>query len=158
MMENLRPNRDEYYKAMLDVVSTRGTCLRAKQGALILREHRVIVTQYNGALPGQPHCTTETCNATEPCKNSVHAEEGAIVFAAKKGIPLEGTTMWCTTMPCPTCARLIVQAGIKELIYTKTYRLTEGIDILTRSGVKVRQYGGPHIQDSTNGQRNKQTH
>ena len=147
-MENIRPNRDDYYKALLDVVATRGTCLRAKQGALITREHRVIVTQYNGALAGQAHCTPLTCNQDTPCKSSVHAEEGAIIFAAKKGIPLEGTTMWCTTLPCPTCARLIVQAGIKELIYTKNYRLAEGLNILTQSGVTVRKYGELHIQDN----------
>ncbi len=136
-----RPNRDEYYKNLLDVVATRGTCLRAKQGAMILRDRRVIVTQYNGALPGQAHCTEDTCNSTTPCSNSVHAEEGAIVFAAKEGIPLKGTTMWCTTLPCPTCARLIAQAGISELVYTRDYRKTEGLSILEMSGVKVRKYG-----------------
>lgn len=134
-----RPSRDAYYKKIVEDTASRGTCGRAKQGAIIVYDRRIIVSQYNGPLPGAPHCSIAHCDTTKPCTRAIHAEMGAIVFAAKKGIAIEGASMYCSTVPCKKCAEGIIQAGIVELGYINSYRNTEGLELLKNNGVKVRQ-------------------
>jgi len=99
-------------------------------------DNRIASTGYNGASKGEDHCTDETCSSQQSCPNSIHAEANAIAYAAKKGVALEGGIAYITHSPCHTCARLLVQAGIKEIYYETEYRKTD-FDLLTRAGLKV---------------------
>jgi len=107
------------------VVAKRGTCLRAKVGAVATQDNRVVATGYNGSVRGQPHCTSESCTPHDHCPNSVHAEANLIAYSAKKGVALEGATLYITHSPCKKCTELIIQAGIKEIYFTEAYRDTD---------------------------------
>jgi len=133
-----RPSRDLTYLKMAELMALRGTCKRAKVGCVIAVDNRVVVVSYNGALPNHEHCTDTICNSSAPCLNSVHAEANAIYFAAKKGIPLEGGTIYVTHSPCNKCAEAIIQAGIKKVIFGTVYRDTN-FATFESSGVEIEQ-------------------
>jgi dCMP deaminase len=95
---------------------------------------------YNGAPSGMPHCDPEICNPDEPCTRTVHAEANAIAFAAKKGIETEGATLYTTASPCNDCAKLLINAGIKRVIFWERYRDASPMNLLMAAGVKVEQF------------------
>lgn len=95
---------------------------------------------YAGAPSGLPHCNPTTCNADQPCTRTVHAEAGAITYAARMGLPIEGTTLYCTHCPCLECSKLIINSGIVKVVYEIPYRKTEGLDLLLNSGIMVFQF------------------
>ncbi len=109
------------------VMSKRSTCMRGRVGAVATIEGRIVAVGYNGSLSGSPHCTSQTCNDSAPCSNTVHAEANLIAFCARKGISLEGGTLYITHSPCETCAKLIVQAGFLKVYYEKPYRVTHNL-------------------------------
>jgi dCMP deaminase len=131
-----RLDRDSLNMNLAKVVSLRGTCLRAKVGAVVVKDRRVVSTGYNGAPTGGPHCNDETCTPNEPCKNSIHAEANAIAYAAKHGVALRGAVIYVTHSPCQKCSELIIQSGITEVIYAKKYRATP-FKMLKDGGVRV---------------------
>lgn len=132
-----RPTREEIYMEIAHVIAKRGTCERAQVGCVITQDDRIVSTGYNGPAAGW-HCEAIYCgDKTGYCTHAIHAEANAIVFAAKKGIALQGAKMYCTWSPCVACAKLIIQAGIRELYYQQAYRDTAGISILERSGIKT---------------------
>src|SRR5690606_24473551 len=133
----MRISRDEWLMAMAHLTALRSTCLRLQVGAVIARHGRIMSTGYAGAPSGLPHCTPETCNETTPCTNTAHAEIGAITFAAREGIAVGGSTLYCTHSPCKPCAQSIINAGITKVIYDHKYRKTEGIETLEKAGVAV---------------------
>ena len=120
---NERPAWDEYFIDIAILVSSRSTCLRKQHGAIIVKDRQILSTGYNGTPAKITHC--ETCFRTEHniphgtmyelCR-SVHAEANAIVQAAKHGIVIDGATIYITGIPCLMCARLIINAGIKEVV------------------------------------------
>lgn len=116
---------------------------RLRVGAVITRDNRIISTGFNGSPPGHDNCCElETENGVLVSKKStIHAEENAILFAARTGISTENATIYCTHSPCFFCARLIVNAGIRSVIYSEKYRDDEGVRFLIDSsvGVKCRQ-------------------
>jgi dCMP deaminase len=115
-------------------------CDRLKVGAVIVKDNRIIVNAWNGTLPGICNECEETIGDRIVTSEFVlHAEQNAILFAAKNGISIKGASMYITHSPCKTCAKLIAGAGIKEVIYNEEYRDTEGIDFLKKVGVKVRK-------------------
>lgn len=114
------------------------TCNRLKVGAVIARNGRVIVSGYNGAPSKLPHCGEECYPGGPPCKRAVHAEANAIAFAAKYGIATDETTMVSTDSPCLECARLIINAGIREVYYQREYRDTKPLAELQAAGVVTR--------------------
>jgi dCMP deaminase len=113
-----------------ELVSKRSTCLRRKVGAVIVQDKRILTTGYNGAPRGLPHCLEMGClreekevasgERQELCRG-LHAEQNAIVQAALYGISIKGSILYCTTQPCVTCAKMIINAGIKRIIYQKKY-------------------------------------
>ena len=135
-----RLERDELYFGMTFLLAARGTCLRAKVGCVIVRDGRVVSTGYVGSPAGTPHCLDEGCitDSTGSCIRTVHAEANAIAFAAKVGIKLEGSTLYCTHRPCLSCAKLIVNAGIKEVKYLSRYGSEAGEQLLAAAGVHVK--------------------
>jgi len=118
-----RPDWDSYFIDLAVLVSSRSTCLRKQHGAVIVKDRQILSTGYNGTPAKITHC--ETCFRTEHniphgtmyelCR-SVHAEANAIVQAAKHGISINGATIYITGIPCLMCARLIINAGIKEVV------------------------------------------
>jgi len=135
-----RPGRVSWLMSLALLVSKRSTCSRRQVGALAEKDGRVLVTGYNGAPSGFPHCIDHGgCRLNERggCLDAVHAEANLIAFAAKHGISLEGATVYTTCAPCLDCAKLLINAGIKKVLYLEEYRDTRGKDLLIQAGVKV---------------------
>ena len=108
---------------MAHLVATRATCDRKHVGAVIVKDNRVLSTGYNGSLPGAPHCDTDGHLMVDGhCVRTVHAEANAIAHAAKHGVPLDGSTLYVTASPCPTCYKLAVSAGIQRIVYDEYYK------------------------------------
>lgn len=137
MNDTQRISRNEYYSAVALITSLRSTCGRAQVGCAIVKDGRIISVGYNGSLPNHLQCTEANCKLGEHCKISVHAEANAIAWAAKEGIALKGSSIYCTHLPCLKCTELIIQAGIVEVNYMISYRITDGLEKLKASGIIV---------------------
>jgi dCMP deaminase len=143
--------RPDHHTVLMDYArnaSRRSTCSRLHVGAVLTADTRLISTGYNGAPSGMPHCDhTCTCPGdgpnhwtgcpTGPCEISVHAEANAIAFAARYGVRTDKTALYVTHEPCLTCAKLIVNAGIKDVIYDQPYRNHDGVRLLFDAGIRV---------------------
>lgn len=127
----MRKSWDEYFMEIAEIVKTRSTCLRRQVGAVIVKENRIITTGYNGAPSGLKHCTEiggcERARLNIPsgqrhelCR-ALHAEQNAIIQAAKVGVSTEGTTIYITLQPCVICAKMLVNAGIKRIVFKGEY-------------------------------------
>lgn len=114
----------------------RGTCLRLQVGAVISRDGRPLSIGYNGAPTGMSHCNAATCDPHQPCTWASHAEQNAIDYAARKGISTEAADLHLTDSPCPTCARSIINAGIRRVVYEREYRDPEGLRLLKLAAVR----------------------
>lgn len=124
-----------------NTISESSKCTRAKVGAVIVKNNRIISTGYNGKPSGWEDDCREGC---EGCKYTVHAEANAITFAAKNGVSTCGSDIYVTLSPCSNCALLIIQAGIKKVYFKELYKSEssngeDGIKILLESGVQVYQ-------------------
>jgi len=135
-----RPSRHEINMAMAEVIALRGTCIRKQVGCVIVTENnRPISSGYNGSVIKGKHCGELECKIEEKCTHSIHAEQNAISYAAKEGIALEGSTLYCTTAPCYICAKMIYQAGIVRVYYTHAYTDDLGINLLKELGIPIIQ-------------------
>lgn len=148
---NKAPERipwDHYFMRIARLVARRSTCIRRKVGAVIVRDKHILTTGYNGAPKGLAHCTEIGClreelgipsgERVEICRG-IHAEQNALVQAARFGISLEGGVLYCTTQPCVTCAKLLINAGIERIIYLEGYADKLGNRMLIESGVVLEQ-------------------
>ena len=119
-------------------------------GALIVRDRRVIATGYNGAPAGMPHCDDVGCDLSENggCQRTVHAEANAITKVAKSNNSSEGSTLYITASPCLECAKLIIQAGIIRVVYSDSYRISDGIELLEKAKVEVVQINNMNDENS----------
>lgn len=134
-----RPSWDEYFMDLARLVSTRSTCMRRQVGAVLVKDKHVIAEGYNGAPSGLEHCYDVGCvrqqtgvpsgEKQELCR-AVHAEQNAITYAAKHGISIDGSTLYCTTYPCSICAKMIINAGIKRIVYEGDYNDPLSVKIL----------------------------
>lgn len=119
----------------MDAVATRATCDRGRSGSVIVREKRIVATGYVGAPAGAKHCdevghefikrTDEKGEETNHCIRTTHAEQNAIVHAARFGSSLDGSTLYCNMTPCYACAKMIVNAGIIRVVARKDYHAGE---------------------------------
>jgi dCMP deaminase len=144
-----RPDNDTYFMRMADLVATRSTCLRRQVGAVIMKEKRVLTTGYNGAPKGLKHCAEVGCVRTqnniesgtrhELCRG-VHAEQNAVIQAAYFGASIKDASIYTTNFPCVMCAKILVNAGIIEVIYKDDYVDSLSKDIMNESKVVVRRY------------------
>ena len=143
-----RPSWDEYFMQIVDAVAQRATCDRGKSGAVIVKDKQILSTGYVGAPAGLPHCDEvghlmmkyidENGKESMHCVRTTHAEQNAIVQAAKHGIAINGATLYCTMEPCLTCAKMIINAGIKRVVAKKRYHaggLTR--EFFKQAGVKL---------------------
>ena len=142
-MSARRPSIDSVMMQTAQAWSTRSTCSRLHVGAVAARYGRVLVTGYNGAVSGAAHCDHTTTSAIGPCSVSVHAEANVVAFAARRGIPLYDSTMYCTHAPCLDCAKLLINAGVETVIFQEFYRNRNGLELLIENGVEV----GPWMQE-----------
>ena len=133
---------------MAKLISQRGTCGRARVGAIIVKDGRIISMGYNGAPSGMKHCTEVGCeheqHGVTGCERAIHAEANAIAWAARAGTPPIGggeSAMYCTHAPCYTCAKLIISAGIAAVHYYFVYRDTRGVQVLDKANVIVQAHG-----------------
>ena len=137
---------DEYFMNIANLVAERSTCLRRKVGAVIVRDKHILATGYNGAPKGLDHCLDVGClreklgipsgERVEICRG-IHAEQNALVQAARFGIALEGGTLYCNTQPCVTCSKLLINAGIKRIVYLAPYADKLGEEMLISAGVSL---------------------
>jgi dCMP deaminase len=139
-----RPSWDEYFIAITRAVATRATCSRRSVGAVIVKDKRILATGYNGAPVGMRHCNHEdgADMRNGHCTRSTHAEQNAIVQAARYGIPIAGGSMYCTDSPCLTCAKLAINAGLVRIVYEDAYPDELAAQMLFEAGVKVDRMGG----------------
>jgi|SRR3989344_2847624 len=143
-----RPSWDEYFIGMADYVGSRGTCDRGKSGCVIARDKRVVSTGYVGSPPGLPHCdevghemhtiVNEDGAKSQHCIRTAHAEQNAIAQAARFGISLDGSTLYCKMTPCYNCAKSIITAGIKRIVTKNDYHASKrSKEIFKKAGVKL---------------------
>lgn len=126
----MRPPWDKYFMDIATLVASRSTCLRRKVGACVVKDKRILTTGYNGAPTGITHCEEVGClreklnipsgERHELCRG-LHAEQNAIIQAAKIGLSLEGATMYVTNHPCFICAKMIINSGIEKVVYKDGY-------------------------------------
>ena len=144
-----RPDWDHYFMAIADVVASRSSCVKRRVAAVIVKDRRIIATGYNGTPRGTANCNEGGCKR---CLDLVpsgtnlhecfcsHAEENAIVQAAYHGVSLKGATLYTTFSPCITCTKMIINAGISEVVFRSLYSLsTTAVELLSEAKVVVRQ-------------------
>ena len=110
-------------------------CVRRKVGALVVKNNMIISDGYNGTPTGFENICEDENNVSKPYV--LHAEANAITKLARSSNSSDGATLYVTASPCIECAKLIIQSGIKRVIYTEQYRLTDGVDLLRRAGIEV---------------------
>lgn len=148
-----RPDWDTYFMSIAQVVATRANCSRRKVAAVIVSDNRIISTGYNGTPRGIKNCFEGGCprcssnaasgTALDECI-CVHAEQNAICQAAYYGIRLAGATIYVTLTPCLTCAKMIINAGIREVVYAGNYSFDEQTQkLFAEAGVRCRKYIAP---------------
>lgn len=126
-----RPSWDHYFLGMMDHVATRATCDRGRSGCVIVRDNRVLATGYVGSPSGLAHCddvghlmrkvVDETEAERQHCVRTIHAEQNAICQAARYGIRIEASTLYCKMEPCRVCAMLIISVGVARVVCRKRY-------------------------------------
>ena len=131
---------DKRYLRMAHIWSENSYCTRRKVGALTVKDKMIISDGYNGTPSGFPNVCEGDDGLTLPCV--LHAEANAITKIARSGNNSDGATLYVTDAPCIECAKLIIQAGIVRVVYARSYRLTDGIDLLRQAGIEVEQVAG----------------
>ncbi len=153
-MPKERPDLDDYFMEIARVVAKRSTCLRQNVGAVIVKDKRILSTGYNGAPMGLPHCLDIGClreqlnvpsgERHELCR-AVHAEQNAIIQAAYHGVSIKDATLYTTHQPCIMCAKMIINAGIKKVVYGSKYADNRGLEFLKEANIEVVFHG--HEED-----------
>ena len=126
---------DKRYIRMANIWAENSYCQRRQVGALIVKDKMIISDGYNGTPSGFENICEDETNQTKPYV--LHAEANAITKIARSNNSSEGATMYVTASPCIECAKLIIQAGIKRVIYSEKYRLEDGIELLKRANIEV---------------------
>jgi len=142
----MRPTWQEYFLEITRLVAKRSTCLRRQVGALIVKDKRILATGYNGAPSGLPHCLDVGClrenlgvppgERHEICRG-IHAEQNAILQAALYGVAIKGAMLYCTHQPCSLCAKMAINAGICQILYSGDYPDELATTMLTEAGVEL---------------------
>ena len=126
---------DRRYARMAQIWAENSYCVRRKVGALVVKNNMIISDGYNGTPTGFENICEDGNNVSKPYV--LHAEANAITKLARSSNSSDGATLYVTASPCIECAKLIIQSGIKRVIYTEQYRLTDGVDLLRRAGIEV---------------------
>ena len=145
--EDQRPGWDEYFMEIAHLVSKRSTCLRRKVGAVLVKERRILATGYNGTPSKITHCSVTGClreklkipsgERHELCRG-LHAEQNVLLQAALYGISLRDSVLYCTNQPCIICAKMLINAGIKEVVVKGDYPDKMAREFLKQAKIKLR--------------------
>lgn len=144
-----RPSYDEYFMEMAYVVAKRSTCLRRKVGAILVKEKHILSTGYNGAPKGLRHCSETGClrqdqnipsgERHELCRG-LHAEQNAVIQAAVFGVSIKGSVLYCTNTPCVVCVKMLINAGVTEIIYAGEYPDELAKQMMSESNLKIKRF------------------
>ncbi|MBS0012813.1 MAG: cytidine/deoxycytidylate deaminase family protein [Desulfobacterales bacterium] len=146
-----RPAWDDYFMDIANLVARRSTCLRRAVGAVLVKEHRVLATGYNGAPAKIRHCAEVGClredmniesgQRHELCRG-IHAEQNAVIQAAYHGVAIRGASLYCTNLPCAICTKMLINAGLTEICYQEGYADELSAALLEEAGIRLRQVKG----------------
>jgi len=149
-MNMKRPTWDEYFMEITRLVARRSTCLRRHVGAVMVKDKNILATGYNGAPSGVAHCLDVGClrdrlavqsgERHELCRG-LHAEQNAIIQAAKHGTNINGATLYCTTMPCVICSKMLINAGILRIVYEEGYPDSLSEEMIEEAGIETQRFG-----------------
>jgi dCMP deaminase len=141
-----RPTWEEYFMEIARLVARRSTCLRRQVGAVMVKGKNIVATGYNGTPSGITHCSEVGClrqklgvpsgERHELCRG-LHAEQNAIIQAAKHGTNIAGSTLYCTNSPCIICTKMIINSGVERIVYSEGYPDTLSMEMLAESGIEV---------------------
>jgi dCMP deaminase len=144
-----RPSWEDYFMDIARLVASRSTCLRRQVGAVIVKDKNVLTTGYNGTPSGIRHCQETGClrekmqvpsgQRHELCRG-LHAEQNAIIQAAKHGVNISGGTLYCTNAPCVICAKMLINAGLSRIVYLDGYPDDLARELLLESGIEVLEH------------------
>lgn len=147
-LSHKRPSWDEYFMEVAHLVSKRATCHRRSVGAVLVKEKKILATGYNGAPSGLKHCTDMTClrqklnipsgQRHELCRG-LHAEQNVILQAALHGVSTKGSSLYITNQPCVICVKMLINAGIREIIICGVYPDELAGQFLKEAKIKVRK-------------------
>ena len=140
----LRRSWDDYFMDIAKVVASRATCPRKSVGAVIVRDRTLLSTGYNGSLRGMPHCTDVGCILENGhCVATVHAEQNAILHAARHGVNIDGATVYVTASPCWNCFKSIANSGVLRVVYGEFYRDERIFEVAQKIGIELSHLGVP---------------
>lgn len=141
-----RPSWEEYFMDIARLVARRSTCLRRQVGAVMVKEKNILATGYNGTPSGITHCADTGClreqlkvpsgERHELCRG-LHAEQNAIIQAARHGVNISGSTLYCTNSPCIICTKMLINAGVRRVVYLDGYPDALSMDMLHEAGIEV---------------------
>ena len=141
-----RPSWDEYFMDITRLVARRSTCMRRQVGAVMVKEKNILATGYNGTPSGITHCDLTGClrdqlnvpsgERHELCRG-LHAEQNAIIQAARHGVNIADSILYCTNSPCIICTKMLINAGIRKVIYLEGYADKLSMEMLAEAGIET---------------------
>jgi dCMP deaminase len=141
-----RPSWDAYFMGIARLVASRSTCLRRQVGAVLVKDRNILATGYNGTPSGISHCEETGClrqqlgvpsgERHELCRG-LHAEQNALIQAAKHGVAIAGATLYCTNSPCSICSKMIINAGLEKIIFLDGYPDTLSLQMLSEAAIEL---------------------
>ncbi len=145
----MRPDWDTYFMRITKLVATRSSCLRRQVGAVLVKDKRILATGYNGAPTNMAHCAEKGClreqlhvpsgERHELCRG-LHAEQNAIIQAARQGTEIKDSTLYCTTAPCSLCAKMLINAGVTRVVYEGNYPDERAMAFFAEAGIKTEHF------------------
>jgi dCMP deaminase len=151
-MTTERPSWDEYFMEITHLIARRSSCLRRHVGAVLVKDKNILASGYNGVPSRIRHCSETGClrerlgvpsgERHELCRG-LHAEQNAIIQAAKHGTNIDGATLYCTTMPCIICSKMIINAGIRRIVFHEGYADDLAREMMAESGMVVEKFAPP---------------
>ncbi len=150
-----RPTWDEYFMQITQLVASRSTCMRRQVGALLVKGKNILATGYNGVPSGITHCDVTGClreqlnvpsgERHELCRG-LHAEQNAIIQAARHGVNIDGATLYCTDSPCIICSKMLINAGVQSVVFGRGYPDQLSLQMLEEAGIDYQQFPGEEVQ------------
>jgi len=141
-----RPSWDEYFMDITSLVARRSTCMRRQVGAVMVKEKNILATGYNGTPSGITHCDVTGClreqlnvpsgERHELCRG-LHAEQNAIIQAARHGVNISDSVLYCTNSPCIICTKMLINAGIRKVVYLQGYSDNLSLEMLDEAGIEA---------------------
>jgi dCMP deaminase len=150
-----RPSWDEYFMDITRLVARRSTCLRRQVGAVMVKKKNILATGYNGTPSGITHCDMTGClreqlkvpsgERHELCRG-LHAEQNAIIQAARHGVNISESTLYCTNSPCIICTKMLINAGLRKVIYLEGYADRLSMEMLGEAGIETLSFSDVHVE------------